>query len=135
MKDNFIILYLPQKLIAREHPMRQSVIRGKKSSIFILFQGFPGSAVVQNPPAMQRTQERCWFNPCVEKIPQRRKWQPILVFLPEKSHGQRCLEGYCPEGSKKSDMTEQLSTLRILNNISTLLTLSPSLNLDKLIIR
>ena len=25
---------------------------------------------------------RCRFNPRVEKIPQSRKWQPILVFLP-----------------------------------------------------
>ena len=30
--------------------------------------------------------EVCW----------RRKWQPIPVFLPEKSHGQRSLEGYSP---------------------------------------
>jgi len=26
------------------------------------------------------------FNPCVEKIPWRKKWQPIPVFLPGKSH-------------------------------------------------
>jgi len=57
------------------------------------------------------------------------------VFLPEKSHGQRSLVGYCPEGSKKSDTTEQLSKLLILNNISTLLTFFPPLKLDKLIIR
>ena len=28
------------------------------------------------------------------KIPWRRKWQPILVFLPGESHGQRSLVGY-----------------------------------------
>ena len=27
-----------------------------------------------------------------KKIPWRSKWQPTLVFLPEKSHGQRSLE-------------------------------------------
>ena len=32
------------------------------------------------------------------------------VFLPEKSHGERTLVGYCPKGCKESDMTEQLST-------------------------
>ena len=37
-----------------------------------------------------------WFNPWVEKIPWRRKWQPNPVFLPGKSHGQRSLEGYSP---------------------------------------
>ena len=29
-----------------------------------------------------------------------RKWQPTPVFLPEKSHGQRSLEGYSPWGHK-----------------------------------
>ena len=32
----------------------------------------------------------------VRKIPWRRKWQPIPVFLLRKSHGQRCLAGYSP---------------------------------------
>ena len=34
------------------------------------------------------------FNPCIRKILWRRKWQPIPVFLPWKSHGQRSLVGY-----------------------------------------
>ena len=33
--------------------------------------------------------------------PWRREWQPTLVFLPEKSHGQISLAGYSPEGSQK----------------------------------
>ena len=36
------------------------------------------------------------FDPWVGKIPWRRKWQPIPVFLPGKSQGQRSLEGYSP---------------------------------------
>ena len=36
------------------------------------------------------------FNLCVGKIPQRRKWQSTLVFLPRDSHGQRRLVGYSP---------------------------------------
>ena len=35
------------------------------------------------------------FDVCVEKIPWRRKWQPIPIFLPGKSHRQR-LAGYSP---------------------------------------
>jgi len=31
-----------------------------------------------------------------------RKWQPIPVFLPGKSHGQRSLVGYSPQGVAKS---------------------------------
>ena len=56
-----------------------------------------------------RSHRRCWFNPWVSKIPQRRKWKPIPVFLPGKSHGQRSLVGYMPYGHKESDTTEWLS--------------------------
>ena len=42
----------------------------------------------------------------VRKIAQRRKWQPTLVFLPGKFHGQRNLGGYSPWGLKESDTTE-----------------------------
>ena len=45
---------------------------------------------------------RYGFNPWVRKIPWRRKWQPTPVFLPGKSHGQRNLAGYSPQGSQKS---------------------------------
>ena len=48
------------------------------------------------------------FNPWVRRIPWRRKWQPIPVFLPGKFHGQRSLAGYSPWGYKESDTTEQL---------------------------
>ena len=34
--------------------------------------------------------------PWVGNIPWRSKWQPTLVFLLEKSHGQRSLVGYSP---------------------------------------
>ena len=43
-----------------------------------------------------RSHRRLRFNPWVRKIPWRRKWQPTLVFLPEKSRGQRRLAGYSP---------------------------------------
>ena len=36
------------------------------------------------------------FSPWIGKIPWRRKWQPIPVFLPGEFHGQRSLEGYSP---------------------------------------
>ena len=51
------------------------------------FGGFPGSSVVKKLPAMQEPQETR-FDPWVEKIPWRRKWQSTPVFLPGKSHGQ-----------------------------------------------
>ena len=55
-----------------------------------------------------RRHKRHGFDPWVGKIPWRRKWQFIPVFLPGKSHGQRRLAGYRPQDHKESDMTEQL---------------------------
>ena len=57
------------------------------------------------------------FDPSVEKIPWRRKWQPTPVFLPGESHGQRRLAGYGSRGSKE-DTAEQLSNKRKPNNFS-----------------
>ena len=37
--------------------------------------------------------KRCGFDPRVGKIPWKRKWQPTLIFLPGKFHGQRSLAG------------------------------------------
>ena len=50
------------------------------------------------------------FDSWVGKIPQKRKWQPTPVSLPEKSHGQRSLVSHSPWGWKESDTTEGLST-------------------------
>ena len=41
----------------------------------------PGGSLVKNLPAMQETR----FDPCIRKIPWRRKWQPTPVFLPGES--------------------------------------------------
>ena len=67
--------------------------------------GFPGSSAVKASA----------FNagdpgsiPGLGRFPWRRKWQPIPVFLPGESHGQRSLVGYSPRGCKESDTTEQL---------------------------
>lgn len=47
--------------------------------------GFQVSQTVKNLPAIEET----GFNPWVRKIPWRRKWQPVPVFLSGKFHGQR----------------------------------------------
>ena len=44
--------------------------------------GFPDSSVVKNPPANRGEGcRRCEFDPWVQKIPWRRKWQPIPSIL------------------------------------------------------
>jgi len=61
----------------------------------------PIAHLVNNPPAMQETQEM-QVGSISKKIPWRRKWQSTPVFLPEKSHGQRSLVGFSPKGHKES---------------------------------
>ena len=65
---------------------------------------FTGVSVVKNLLSMQE----CRLDPCVGKIPWRRKWQPTPVFLPGESRGQRSLEDYSPWGHK-----------RVKNNLAT----------------
>ena len=48
------------------------------------------------------------FDPWVEKIPWRRKWQTTPVFLPGESRDRRSLGGYIAWGCKESDTTERL---------------------------
>ena len=57
------------------------------------------------------------FDPWVGKIPWRRKWQPTLVFLPGKSHGQRSLTGYSLQGRKELDTTVWLNNNNSVSKI------------------
>ena len=61
--------------------------------------------------------KRHGFDPWVGKIPWSRKWQPTLVFLPGKFHGQRNLVGYSLWGHKESDTPEWLSTHTHIDHI------------------
>ena len=58
---------------------------------------FPGGSVVKNLPANAGDAGLIR----VGKILWRRKRQPTLLFLPEKSHGQRSLAGYNPWGRQR----------------------------------
>ena len=50
--------------------------------------------------------QEMWVDSWARKIPWRRAWQPIPVFLPRESHGQRSLADYSPWIYKELDMTE-----------------------------
>ena len=54
---------------------------------------FPGGARGKEPTSQCM---RCAFNPWFGKIPWKRQWQPIPMFLPGESHGQRSLAGSSP---------------------------------------
>jgi len=64
--------------------------------------------VVKNLPAQCRRHERLSFDPWVRKIPWRRAWQPIPVFLPGESYGQRNMVVYSPQDCKELETTEEL---------------------------
>ena len=65
--------------------------------------GLPGGSVAKNLPANTGDGDSV---PETGRFPWKRKWQPIPVFLPAKSHEPRSLVGCRLWGCKKSDSTE-----------------------------
>ena len=60
-------------------------------------EGLPGGSIGEestNNGGDCLQHKRARFDPCVWKIPWKRKWQSTPVFLTEKSQGQRSLVGY-----------------------------------------
>ena len=60
--------------------------------------GFTGESVVENIPTNAGDSSSI---PGWGRFPWKRKWQPMPVFLPGKSHGQRRQVGYSPWGHKQ----------------------------------
>ena len=78
--------------------------------------------MVKNPPTNARDTRDAGSIPGLGRFPWNRKWQPTPVFLLGKSHGQRSLAGYSPQGHKELDMTEQLSMNGHMPTIKDMLT-------------
>ena len=66
--------------------------------------------MVKNLPANAGGTRDVLLIPGLGRPPEEKRLQPAPVFLLEKSHGQKSLVGYSPQGHKESDLTEQLST-------------------------
>ena len=98
----------------------------KKINLLAISWSFPGGASDKEPACpMQETQET-WVRSLKGKIPWRRKWQLIPVFLSGESHGQRSLMDYSPWGREESDTAERLS-LRTAETVAFL----PKPSLDR----
>ena len=67
--------------------------------------GLPSDLAVKNPSA--DAGDAGSLDPWVGKIPRRRKWPPIPVFLSGEVYEQRSLAGYSPWICKKPDTTER----------------------------
>ena len=63
--------------------------------------GFLGGSVVKESTCQCKRCRRHRFDPWIRKIPWRRKWQSIPLFLPGKHLGQRCLAGSSPWDCKR----------------------------------
>ena len=66
--------------------------------------------VVKNPLANAGDTEKQVWSLGQEDPLEKRILQPGPVVLPGKSHGQRSLAGYSPQGRKESDTTEWTTT-------------------------
>ena len=77
-----------------------------ESTIGIHMSRFPRWLSGKESTCQCRRCRSCGFNPWVEKIPWRRKWQPSPISLSGESHGLRSLAGCSPCDHKESGMTE-----------------------------
>ena len=94
-------------ILGRLQGMMQYLTHDASDYYFMwVYPGFPGGASDKEHTCQCRKHKRCRFDSCVGKIPWRRAWLPIPVFLPGESHGQRSLAVYGPQGCKESDMSE-----------------------------
>ena len=69
------------------------------NKVVLYYLGFLGGSVVKKKYTCQC--RKCGFSPGIGKIHCRKKRQPTLLFLPEKSYGQRTLAGDSPWGCKR----------------------------------
>ena len=102
----------PLQYSCLENPMGYSLWGHKESdmtsdNIWIFFDttcspiwGIPGGLSGIKSICQCRRHNESWAQSLVRKIPWRRKWQPTLVFLLGKFHGQRSLAGYSPKVRK-----------------------------------
>ena len=84
----FCCCYLLKVALLKHHLHTMEFIHFARTMQWL---GFPRGSGVKNPPAVRESGRSHGFDPCVWKIPWRRKWQPTPVFLPGESHGQRSL--------------------------------------------
>ena len=64
--------------------------------------GFPGGTVVKNPPANAADTRDAHLITGSGRSPREGNGNPLPIFLPRKSQGQRSLVGYGSMGSQKN---------------------------------
>ena len=90
---------LTERVLNKELLTRKQ--RKFKERILIYHKGFPGGSMVKSLPANAGDVVQSLG----QEDPLGKEMTPTPIFLPEKSHGQRSLEGYSPCGLEESDTT------------------------------
>ena len=70
--------------------------------------GLPGGSLGKESACNARDAGDTGSIPGLGRSPGEGNGNPLPVFLPGESHGQRSLVGYSPRGHKESDMTEAI---------------------------
>ena len=112
-----------QELVMDRKAWHTAVQGGRKELDTTEQLNWTGGAGGKESACQCRRHGRDRFDPWVKKIPWRRKWQPILVFLLGKPQGQRSLAGYSPWSHKESDMPEHACKHCFSCNVQVLITL------------
>jgi len=92
------LLHYRQVLCVAGQTPEKSFVQAPKKSCNIQ-SGLPGGSVVKKIHLQCR---RHGFDPWVQEIPWKRKWQPTPVFLPREPQGKKNLGGYSPWGCRIS---------------------------------
>ena len=101
---NHVWLFVTPWTAACQTPLSSTISQSLLK--FMSTEGLPCWLSGEEPTCQCRRHRRCSSIPGSERPPGGGKWQPSIVFLPGKFHGQRSLLGYSPWGPKELDMTE-----------------------------
>ena len=80
-----------------------------RSYLWFDYEGFPGGTSGKEPACQCKRHKRWLFDPWVGKIPWRRAWQPMPVFLPAESHGRETWWARVHRAAKSRTQLKQLS--------------------------
>ena len=108
----YTYMHVPVYMHTHTHPHRK---RNLILQLVYLLMGFSSGANGKEPDCQSRRHNRHGFDPWVGKIPWKRAWQPIPVFLPGESHGQRSLAATVHRVSKSQTRLKWLNTHILIN--------------------
>ena len=115
-KYQLILIFLPNLCCPLRAEVESNWIKMSDFKCFVLLEEAAGPNLMLSCPWSQSGQyfQITVFQSVIKNsLGWRSKWQPTPVFLLGKSHGQRSLVGYSPQGGKELDTTEQLHFLSL----------------------